>query len=126
MPLPIRCWMKRDTQSMMKKGGLFMGFRVDMEEELPNLLKEIGENALFTPAGGDPIPCVVDIRRNTLYQPAGMETQVWERGTTIEVQLSVIGRGPKPGETFTIGSVVYTVRSILVNDDDYTVKLAVT
>ena len=103
-----------------------MGFRVDMEEELPNLLKEIGENALFTPAGGDPIPCVVDIRRNTLYQPAGMETQVWERGTTIEVQLSVIGRGPKPGETFTIGSVVYTVRSILVNDDDYTVKLAVT
>ena len=103
-----------------------MGFRVDMEEELPNLLKEIGENALFTPAGGDLIPCTVDIRRNTLYQPSGMETQVWERGTTIEVQISVIGREPKQGETFTIGSVVYTVRSILVNDDDYTVKMAVT
>ena len=103
-----------------------MGFRSDMEEELPNLIKEIGEDALFTPAVGDPIPCTVDIRRNTLYQPAGMETQVWERGTTIEVQLSVIGREPKQGETFTIGSVVYRVQSILDNYDDYTVKMAVT
>ena len=102
-----------------------MGFRGDMEEALPDLYEEIGEDAIFEPIEGDPIPCMVDIRRNTLYQPAGMETQVWELGTTIEVLLSVIGRAPKQGETFTIGSVVYKVKAILENDG-MTAKMAVT
>jgi hypothetical protein len=94
-------------------------------EGLPKFFETAGEDATFTPDAGDPIPCKVFIDFNVMLQPAGVNTQVWARGTTIEGLLSVLGREPKQDETFTVNSIVYTVQGILENDG-LTVKVAVT
>lgn len=94
-----------------------MGIRSDIAAALPSFLAAKGESANFTPSVGAPIPCMVFIDFNVEFQPAGTETQVWERGTVIEALLSEIGREPDRGETFTLaGGIVYTVKAILAND----------
>jgi hypothetical protein len=102
-----------------------MGLRGVFAAALPGIFDAAGEDAVFTPATGDPIPCKIFIDFSVLLQPAGVEVQAWERGTTIEALLSVLGREPDRGETFTHESVVYTVRTILENDG-LTVKMVVT
>jgi len=103
-----------------------MGIRSDIETGLAFFLAAKGESAIFTPATGDPIPCMVFIDFNVMLQPAGVEAQMWERGTTIEALISEIGREPTRGETFTLdGGIVYTVRAIL-ESDGLTVKAVVT
>jgi hypothetical protein len=89
-----------------------------------------GKSAVFTPAGGDPVNCKVFINFNVLLQPAGMESQTWQRVTMIEALLSDdagIGIGtvaPNRLDTFVVGGVTYTVDSIDENDG-YTVKVVV-
>lgn len=85
----------------------------------------IGEDATFTPAGGTAVPCRVIVNRSVLLQPAGMEAQVIERGTTIEAILSVIGAEPNRGDVFTVGTETFTVGSIERNDG-VTVEAVVT
>jgi hypothetical protein len=101
-----------------------MGLRAVFAAALPGIFDAAGEDAVFTPATGDPIPCKVFIDFNVMLQPAGTEAQVWELGTKIEALLSVIGREPNRGETFTVDLVVYTVKAIL-EDDGLTVKAVV-
>lgn len=97
-----------------------MGIRSVFEEAIPVLFNKAGEDAIFTPAVGDPIPCKIDINFGVELQPVGAESQIWERGVTIEALLSVLTREPARGETFTYpaeGGVVYTVQAVLENDD---------
>jgi len=97
-----------------------MGLRSVFAEALPDIFDAAGEDAVFTPAAGDPIPCKVFIEFNVMLQPAGVEVQVWQRGTTIEALLSDIAREPNRGETFTLDipsdDTVYTVQAISEND----------
>jgi hypothetical protein len=115
-----------------------MGLRAVFAEALPDIFDEAGEDAVFTPAAGDPIPCKVFIDFNIALQPNGVETQVWQQVTTIEALLSdprtdgtgvAIGREPNRDETFTLdipsNDTVYTVQAILENDG-LTVKAVVT
>lgn len=103
-----------------------MGLRAVFAAALPDIFDAAGEEAVFTPAAGDQIDCMVFIDFNVMLQPAGVETQAWQRGTTIEALLSVIGREPNRGETFTLaGGIVYTVQAIMENDG-LTVKMVVT
>ncbi len=76
----------------------------------------LGDDAVFTPSGGTAIECRVIIERSVMMQPAGMETQVFERGTTIEVILADIGVEPNRGDTFVIGTETFTVQTIDSND----------
>jgi hypothetical protein len=101
-----------------------MGLRAVFAEALPGIFKAAGEEAIFTPATGDPIDCHVFIDFNVMLQPAGVETQIWERGTTIEALLSEIGREPNRGESFEVDDVEYSVQAILENDG-LTVKMVV-
>jgi hypothetical protein len=105
-----------------------MGLRAVFAAALPGIFDAAGEDAVFTPATGAAIPCKVFIDFNVMLQPAGVETQVWQRGTTIEALLSVIGREPDRGETFTLDipadDTIYTVQAILENDG-LTVKVVV-
>ena len=113
-----------------------MGLRGIFAEALPDIFEAAGEPAVFTPAVGDSIPCMIFIDFSVLLQPAGAEAQVWDRGTTIEALLSEIGREPNRGEMVTvfpdeisrsagINGTTYTVQAILENDG-LTVKMVVT
>lgn len=85
----------------------------------------LGSDATFTPQGGSLIGCSVIINRNVLLQPAGMDTQVFGRGTTIEAMLSEIITEPNRGDVFVVGAETFTVQSIESNDGD-TVTMIVT
>lgn len=119
-----------------------MGLRGIFAEALPDIFEAAAEVALFTPAVGDAIPCMVFIDFNVELQPSGADAQVWQQGTTIEALLSsAIGIGigdrePNRGETFTvfpdatsrtagINGTTYAVQAILENDG-LTVKMVVT
>jgi len=106
-----------------------MGLRAVFAAALPGIFDAAGEDAVFTPATGDSIPCKVFIDFNVMLQPSGVETQVWQQGTTIEALLSVLTREPNRGETFTLDipsdDTIYTVQAILENDG-LTVKAVVT
>lgn len=102
-----------------------MGLRGIFAEALPDIFEAAAETAVFTPAVGDPVLCMVFIDFSVELQPAGAEVQVWQRGTVIEALLSEIGREPNRGETFTVDSIAYTVQAILENDG-LTVKMVVT
>ena len=99
-----------------------MGLRAIFGEALPDVFTEAGEAAIFTPSGGAPVPCFVIPAFNVMLQPAGMEAQAWQRGTTIEALLSDvsdIGIGttePNRGDTFLVDGATYTVQSVLEND----------
>jgi len=84
----------------------------------------LGEDATYTPAVGAAVACRVVVNRNVLLQPDGMTVQVYDKGTTIEAMLSVIGSEPNRGDTFTVGTETYTVQSIEQNDG-YTVTAVV-
>ena len=112
-----------------------MGLRGIFAEALPDIFEAAAEAAVFTPAVGDAIPCMVFIEFNVMLQPSGAEAQIWQRGTTIEALLSEIGREPDRGETFTvfpdeisrsagINGTAYAVQAILENDG-LTVKMVV-
>jgi len=85
----------------------------------------IGDDAVYTPSGGMSIACRVIITRDVLLQPASMDTQVFDHGTTIEAILEDIGAEPNRGDTFVIGTETFTVQSIEQNDG-LTVKVIVT
>lgn len=105
-----------------------MGLRAIFAEALPDIFTEAGEDAVFTPSAGAAIPCHVFIDFNVQLQPAGVEVQVWQQGTTIEALLSEIGHEPNRGEIFIldipVADTVYTVQAILENDG-LTVKAVV-
>ena len=101
-----------------------MGLRAVFAAALPGIFQAAGEEASFTPASGAAIPCMVFIDFNVMLQPSGVETQVWQRGTTIEALLSEIGREPNRGERFTVEGASYVVQAILENDG-LTVKAVV-
>jgi hypothetical protein len=109
-----------------------MGFRADFAEPWPEVFSDEGEDAVFTPAVGGPIPCKIFIDFDVLLQPMGVESQVYERGTTITALMMAdadigigAGRVPVRGETFTWNGTIYTVRQVLENDG-LTAKAAVT
>jgi hypothetical protein len=113
-----------------------MGLRAELQEALPDMFDAAGEDAIFTPATGVPIPCKVFIDFGVLFQPSGFDVQVWERGTKIEALLNgdgsipdgiAISREPASGETFALTDIgeTYTVKAILENDG-FTVKAVVT
>ena len=85
----------------------------------------LGEDAIYTPAGGAAVACRVVVNRNVLMQPDGMTAMVYEKGTTVEAMLSEIGGEPNRGDTFTVGTETFTVQSIEQNDG-YTVTAVVT
>lgn len=90
-------------------------------EVFSNALRDIFATALacdatFTPQGGSSVGCSVIVNRGVLLQPSGMDTQVFERGTTIEAMLSEIGAEPNRGDVFVIGAETFAVQSIDSND----------
>jgi hypothetical protein len=108
-----------------------MGLRAVFAAAVPNIFVAAGEDAVFYPSVGDSVECKIFIDFDVMLQPAGVETQVWNQGTTIEALLSEdegIGIGttePDRGETFVYDGITYTVQAVIANDG-LTVKMQVT
>lgn len=83
------------------------------------MFNALGQDAVFTPAVGDPVSCKVDIEKDVDLQPIGYEAAVWAKETLLECLLAVIGKEPDRGETFQVGSTIYKVKSIVKNDGTF-------
>ena len=89
-----------------------------------DILEDIGVDAeYFIQSDLTTVSCKVNVDVGVDLQPSG-DSQVWERATTIEYALEEVGREADVGDTFTIESIVYTVKAVLENDG-YFVKVAV-
>lgn len=76
-----------------------------------------GETATYTKAGTEGTVSVkVWLESALKLQVDGYEAEVYANEKTIEGVISHLGKIPVRGETFTIGSTIYTVRSVLEND----------
>jgi hypothetical protein len=103
-----------------------MAFADVIDQFADALFGEMGVSAIFTPAAGDPVTLMVSYQEEILLQPGALTAEVYAPAKTIEFQLSDIGRKPVEGETFTIGSTVYKVASILASEDGFFCKCEVT
>ncbi len=106
-----------------------MSLRSSMLAALPGAFQDLGEAAVYTPDGGQPVACHVFIEFDVSLEPDGMTTQAWQRATVIEALLSELGNAePNKDDIFVIasgdGAGIYKVIRILENDS-ITVKMAV-
>lgn len=103
-----------------------MSFLDNMKSTVgPAIFGALGDSSTFTPSGGAAKTCSVVITFNVMLQPTGVESQVWQGGTTIEALLSEITNEPNRGDVFVVDGVSYTVQSVLENDG-VSVKVVVT
>ena len=72
---------------------------------------DVAVDATYNPATGDPVECRVIFEERGLYNPPGMEAQVFQRATTITARVDELGQIPLTDETFTIGLTTYTVQA---------------
>ena len=89
-----------------------------------DIFSEIGQDAIFTPSVGDSVECKVNLERDVDLEPHGFDSQIWGRGITIEAILSVLGKEPDSGESFTVDETVYKVQTVQANDGRF-VKMVV-
>jgi hypothetical protein len=75
-----------------------MGLRKVFEEAMPDVFNTAGEDAVFIPQGGIPIPCKMFIDFDVALQPEGIQSETWDRGITIELLLSEVKYEPKRGD----------------------------
>jgi hypothetical protein len=81
------------------------------------LFDNLGVDATFIPAAGDPISLKVIHRSELVMQPVGYESRAWQGEQTIEVLIADIGREPNRGEKFEIDDETYTVRAVQASDN---------
>lgn len=94
-----------------------MSFLDNMKSTVaPAIFNALGDAATFRPSGGAAVSCTVVITFNVMLQPTGIESQVWQGGTTIEALLSEITNEPNRGDVFVVRGVSYTVQAVLEND----------
>lgn len=105
-----------------------MSIRSELKEALPGIFEDMGEEAIYTPNGGDPVPCRIFIDFDVKFEPDGVTTQAWTTATVIEALLSEVGEEPNRDDVFVIAegdaAGTYTVQRIIENDL-FTVKMAV-
>lgn len=80
------------------------------------LFDQLGVDATFTPAAGDPVSLKVHQKTELVMQPTGYETRSWQGEKSIEFILADIGREPNRGEVFEIDETDYTVQAVIAND----------
>ena len=89
-----------------------------------DILATIGEDATYTPAGGETASPKVNVETEVEGQPNGMNGTAWVQIQTIEGLLSEFGQEPNVGDTITVGATTYTVKRVIENDGIF-VKVAV-
>lgn len=70
------------------------------------------KDAVFTPASGDPVDCLILIGNEDEFQPGITQAQAFIPTLFIDYQRIQIDREALRGETFTAGETVYTVQRV--------------
>lgn len=102
-----------------------MGARAEIAIDVSEIITKEGEDAIYTPTGGDPVDCHIFIDFNVQLQPDGFQAQAWDRATIIECLLSEVGAEPNRGDAFIYDGTTYEVKRVVENDG-FTIKAAVT
>jgi hypothetical protein len=76
---------------------------------------EFADPSIYQPVTGDPVAVNIIIENDLDDEPEEFESKVGERLITISAPYSAIGT-PGRGDTFTVGSDVYTVDGIKTNN----------
>lgn len=92
--------------------GFFDDFKSSLKTGVENMFSV---EAIYTPAHGTPVPCLVKLDHDVLLQPSGYDAQVIETGSTITAFVSDVGE-PESGGIFLIEGVTYEVARITDND----------
>jgi len=100
-----------------------VGFDDILDQAAADIWAVAGAEAIFRPAGGVAVPCLIEVERNVELQPDSYEATVVERGITVEAMVSVVGE-PERGDVFEMGLVNFTVAKIVENDGQF-VKVVV-
>ncbi len=74
----------------------------------------IGRNAVFTPAGGAPMPVRIVPRRADEMTGFG-EARLWSETTRVDLRVAEVP-APRPGDTLTLGHEVFTIQGEPVRD----------
>jgi len=95
-------------------------------DAMDDLAATLGETATYTPGdGGAAVSGVrVNLEDEVEGQPDGFGGAAWTSVRTVECLLDELGQAPVDGDTFTIGTTVWTVGRIVENDGVF-VKCAV-
>lgn len=86
---------------------------------LPLVYAQFGVDSVFSPFAGDDVECTIIIDQGHGWEPGGGVNVSMDQ-ITIHYQREDIDRKLKRGETFTVGSTVYTVRSMADYPDAWT------
>jgi hypothetical protein len=97
-----------------------MTFDAAAKEMMVDVHREMGVDAVFSPLSGDDVACRVIVRTATDYAPGGGRLAVSEPQVVIVYRREEIARRVVRNETFTVGSVVYRVRSMAGYPDAWT------
>jgi hypothetical protein len=101
-------------------------FSAMLANDLPLMFSDGGDDATFTPAAGPTKACHVFIDYNFSSEPAGNAVSKHQKMKILEYLISEIGREVVVNETFTVGTTVHKVLSILGPEDEFTGKVVVT
>jgi hypothetical protein len=74
----------------------------------------IGRDAVFTPAGGAPMPVRIVARRADEITGFG-EARLWSETTRVDLRVAEVAN-PRPGDTLTLGDDVFLIQGEPVRD----------
>lgn len=94
-------------------------FDQSVPASLETIYSIFGESAVFSPEWGDDVACTVIVDKDNAWQYGGAIRAV-DPLITINYRITDIDRKVVRGETFTVGSTVYTVVSMAHYPDAWT------
>lgn len=83
------------------------------------------QDAVYTPAAGDPVSLKVFVSVNTVLQPSGFDAEVLATGTSVKALLEDLGREPVRGDSLEIRSGVYTIKEVLLENNGRTARMTI-
>ncbi len=104
-----------------------MGMRRIIGSALADAFAKVGEDAVFTPLSGDPVPLKVFVEFGVALEPDGFEGPSRQQAVIIEALLADLPHEPQKGEAFAVTedgvTATYKVGRVIGNDR-FTVKVA--
>lgn len=87
-----------------------------LTSQAENIRDNFGYTAVFTPSSGSPVTLLVEYEEYAEQEPTGYDSTIKQKKQTIEFLKSDLAAEPNVDETFTIGAVVYKVKTIDLED----------
>lgn len=98
-----------------------------LEQVAADIFYHLGDDAVFYPTDGDPVPCKVNVEMESHNEPDGYTMQAKGEQITVEGLRHILGKIPvartpnREGEKFIMDDtdIVYEVQAIIESDDRF-------